>query len=99
MTFERQATTKDAAGQISDTWSTICERMVAIEPISGREYFNASGERSEITSRISVRYDIQVASIKAFDRGVIGAVVYELRSGPMDKGDRNRFVEFMARVA
>lgn len=79
-TIQRQSTTRDAVGQLVDTWTTLCTRKVSIEPLNGREYFNASGESSEITTRIRLHYDLVAATVKPFDRVLVDSVYYDIKS-------------------
>jgi SPP1 family predicted phage head-tail adaptor len=88
MTFQSQSTTQDSVGQLVETWSDICERTVSIEPLIGREYFNASGQNSEVTTKIRLRYDSTIGALKPYDRGVHGTVVYDIISviNPNERG-------------
>lgn len=47
--FERMSMTQDAAGQQLLNWTAIGEGWAAITPVSGREYFQASGEKAAVT--------------------------------------------------
>lgn len=98
ITAERQVTTKDAAGQINDTWTVLFTRMADLEPVSGREYFNASGERAEITTQIRVRYDAATASLKPYDRILHGSTAYDVMS-VINVRERNRELLIMAKRA
>lgn len=80
VTIERQSTARDQVGQLVNTWSTLCARMASIEPLNGREYFNASGENSEITTRIRLHHDAVMATVKPFDRVIHGSVTYDIKS-------------------
>lgn len=68
MVIQRQSTSKDAAGQYLDTWSDVATRSCSIEPLNGREYFQASGEQSRISTRIRLRYDASTSTIRPYDR-------------------------------
>jgi SPP1 family predicted phage head-tail adaptor len=96
-TIERQSTTPDSFGQLVDTWSTIAHRTVSVEPLNGREYFNASGESSEITTRIRMRYDEDTAEIKPFDRIMIDGRTYDIVS-VINVQQRNRELVLMCRL-
>lgn len=94
-TFQRQVTTRDAAGQALDVWEDIDDARVEIEPISGREYFNASGERAVITHRIRTRYKFSLATLKPRDRLVSNGRVFNLHS-VLNHRERKREFEIMA---
>ncbi len=51
-------TTRGAAGEVVDTWTTETNGTVwaAIKPGSGREFFNAKQINAEITHEIKLRY-------------------------------------------
>ena len=54
--------------------------MSAIEPVTGREYFTQSGERSEVDVKIRLRYDALIADVRPFDRVVHGDHIYDIRA-------------------
>ena len=56
ITIESQATTQNAAGEPSGTWSASSYAYAAIWPLRGSEYLNASQERSSVTHRVRIRY-------------------------------------------
>ena len=45
----------DSHGQPIKTWATFATVYAAVEPISGREYFDAAQINSEITTKIIIR--------------------------------------------
>jgi SPP1 family predicted phage head-tail adaptor len=95
--IERQDTTPDTYGQLENIWTTIADRSVSVEPLNGREYFNASGERSEVTTRIRMRYDSETAQIKPYDRITIGDAVYDIVS-VINVQQRNRELVLMCKL-
>lgn len=102
ITFQRQSITRDAVGQLVQTWTEICSRMVSLEPLNGREYFNASGENSQVTTRIRVRYDTTVGAIKPYDRAVSyqtsPGTVYDILS-VINPNENNREIILMCKRA
>lgn len=69
--LQRQSTSKNSLGEYLDTWpTTIATRRALIEPINGREYWAKSGEHSEVTTRITLRYDATLSGLKPRDRAV-----------------------------
>jgi SPP1 family predicted phage head-tail adaptor len=91
VTIERQSTSQDTAGQQVDTWTEIGQEWVTINPVTGREYFNASGERAEVTHRIRMVYGRTVAPR---DRIVYGARIFDIKS-VLNLDERNRELELM----
>ena len=78
--LQRQTSTKNELGEFVDTWTTLATRKVSIEPINGREYWQQSGEHAEVTTRIRLRYDASVSTLKPHDRVLHGDVVYDIHS-------------------
>jgi len=54
--IQERVETKDAHGGITESWSTVVTRYASIEPLSGRELFEAQKASSEATVRIKMRY-------------------------------------------
>lgn len=53
-----QATvTRDALGAPVYTWNKVGERWAGLEPLSGREFFSAQQLQSDVTHRVTIRYD------------------------------------------
>ena len=58
----------------------MASRPASVEPLNGREYFVASGQQSEVTTRIRCRWDSVVSALKPYDRVLHGTVVYDILS-------------------
>lgn len=99
--LQRQSTTQDAAGHPAQTWTTFATRRASIQPLNGREYLKASGEGSDVSTRIRMRYDATVATLKAYDRvideSVSPMVVYDIEGPPINPDERNRELILMCR--
>lgn len=54
--LQARVTTQDAFGEPTQTWNTIATVWAAIEPLSGRELELAQKIASEVTHKITVRY-------------------------------------------
>lgn len=54
--IEQESKTQDAVGGVSRTWSTVATVWASIEPLNGREYFEAKTTNQEITTRFRIRY-------------------------------------------
>ena len=63
VTVQRPQEQTDDSGQLLDDFVDVASRWASVEPINGREFFEASGEHSDITTRIRLRYDPLLASI------------------------------------
>lgn len=91
VTIQRQATTQDALGQRDLTWTDVDDVWAKIAPVSGRDFFNASGEHAEITHKVLMRHGVDVI---AGDRILFGSRIFDVRV-PINMGERDRFVELM----
>ena len=48
--------TQSASGGVIETWADFATRWASIEPLRGREYFEAKKENAEVETRIRLRY-------------------------------------------
>jgi SPP1 family predicted phage head-tail adaptor len=91
VTLQRRGTTQDTAGQVVETWTKIETVWATIGPITGREYFNASGERAEVTHRLSIWWGPSVAPR---DRVIYGSRIFDIKS-VINVKEMNRDLELM----
>ena len=100
LTAQRQTTAQDAMGQPAQIWTDIATRRASIEPLNGREYLRASGEGSDVSTRIRLRYDATIGVLKAYDRLIDQSVspmqVYDIESVIVPR-ERNREMVCMCR--
>lgn len=98
--LQTRATSVDSYGQQDDTWSESASRLVDVNPLNGREFLQASGENSDITVRLSVRYDATVGAAKPEDRwvdeSVSPQVVFDIQA-VINVGNRNKELVFMCK--
>lgn len=95
VTFERRSTEQDNAGQQKDEWSVIGKRMASIEPLRGVEYFSRSGEHSDVSVRIRLRYDEQLNPLPD-DRITFGTRRFNI-GDVINTDTRNREMVLMCR--
>jgi SPP1 family predicted phage head-tail adaptor len=76
----------DSHGDQSKAWTTLAEVWAAIEPLSGREFLQASGVASDITVRITMRGRSDFA-LTPKDRVKFGTRTFDIRH-VIDWGDR-----------
>lgn len=81
VSIQQRSQERDGVGQQVDVWTTVRREWASIDQISGREYFNASAERATITNRIRVP---RAAGVRARDRVLYGATVYDVKSVIVD---------------
>lgn len=56
VTLERNTPTQDAGGAPIDNWAPVAVVRGAIEPLSGREFFDAGRVIGDVSHRIRIRY-------------------------------------------
>ncbi|MFZ3172073.1 MAG: phage head closure protein [Carboxydocellales bacterium] len=56
ITIQQPVETPDSEGVTTTTWGTFTTAWAAVEPLSGREFFNAQQFNSELTTRFRIRY-------------------------------------------
>lgn len=80
VTFQRRGSGQSTTGQPNGAFTNVMTTWAAIEPVSGREYFNASGERAEVTHKIDVQACSELADLKPKDRAVYGSRIFNIKS-------------------
>lgn len=80
ITVQRQSDTKNGYGERVNTWTTLVTTRGSIEPILGREFLSQSGERAEITTKITIRYSSGNAGINPYDRISADGETYKIHS-------------------
>lgn len=73
-------------------WEDYANLRANIEPIGGREYFNAGAAHADITHRIRVRY---LTGITTSMRIMHGSREFDIQA-VIDPGERHRELEIMA---
>ena len=56
ITFQANTPTANSIGEFVDTWADFVTVWAAIEPLTGRLYFEAKQANSEVEGRIRIRY-------------------------------------------
>ena len=91
LTIQRQSEEQDSVGQLVDSWTSFATVWGSINPVSGRNYFTAAGERAEVTHTITVRYGVPV---KVKDRVTYAGRVFRIRS-VINSDEGNRYLQLM----
>lgn len=81
----------DSYGQAVVTWTTFATVWASVEPLQGREFFNAEQQQAEVTTRIRIRY---LAGVTAKMRVNWGGRLYNIRS-VIDERERRRAMQLM----
>jgi SPP1 family predicted phage head-tail adaptor len=90
-TIQRRVPGQDESGQPLEVWATLRDEWVSLLPVTGREYFAASGERADITHKVAAPYG---SGALPADRILVGSRVLEIRS-VIDIDERHRDLQLM----
>lgn len=98
LTILKEHIVKDAYGAPQSVWHPFAQVMAAIEPLSGREYWQASQSQAEATVRIIIRYRSGITDrMRLRYESLDGPVTYEMRSPPINYLEGNRYLQLMCR--
>lgn len=89
--IQQMTETQNAYGESVRTWAEFAQACAAVEPLSGREYFDSQQRQADVTTRITLRYR---AGIVPRMRVLFGARVYEIDS-VIDIEERHREMQLM----
>ena len=78
VTIQRVTVTPDSHGDGVKTWADLANAWASIEPLSGREFLQASQVMSDVTVRIKMRGRSDI-SLTPKDRVVYGARTFDIR--------------------
>ncbi len=56
ITLQEPVVIKDSIGQEVEEWQDVATVWASVEPLSGKEYFNAKQTNSEVSTKITLRY-------------------------------------------
>jgi len=93
--FQRDTRSKDTDGFETADWTDKGERFCQVEPLQGREYWDAHAVLGSQGLRIRTHYDSTIADVEP-DRWRIknGSTIYDIQSMVnVDLG--NRYLEFL----
>lgn len=77
VTLQQQSSTQDGYGEQVNSWSDLKTVWASVEPLKGRELYAAQQVKTEITTRIKMRYRAGVVSKM---RVVYGSKTYDILS-------------------
>jgi SPP1 family predicted phage head-tail adaptor len=82
MRVEKRSTTRDAAGEPLHTWTTLIERMCAIERAPGSEVWASAGKNSRVPAVFRTRYEqVIMTAVGANDvRVIVNEKLYDISS-------------------
>lgn len=97
ITFQSRATTRDAEGGQSTTWSDVLTVWAALEPSFGKELLAAQAMNIDQPSTITVRWQSALADTKTVCamRVVYDTRIFNIHSA-MNQEERNRVLVLIA---
>lgn len=91
VTIQETTQTQDGDGGIVDSWADVATVWAAVEPLTGREFFDAAKVNAEVSSRIRIR---ALSGIVPKMRAVHGSDIYDIHA-VMDVDSRGREIHLM----
>ena len=93
ITLQTFTTAPDSYGEPIKTWSDLATVWAAVEPLSGREFFEAQRTNAETTYRVRIRYRADVVPTL---RIAYAGKTLEIQA-VIDVGERRRELHLMCR--
>lgn len=91
VTIQKPVETKNSLGEVIKTWGMFSLVWAAVEPIRGREYFDAETHQGEVSVRILIRY---LSGVTEKMRVSYDGRLYNIES-VIDKRENHRVLELM----
>jgi SPP1 family predicted phage head-tail adaptor len=93
--IEQVAATGDGYGGRTESWTVLATVWAAVEPLSGREYFQAQQAQAKVTHKVTMRYRSGVTPGMRVKHGsrYFGIV------SVLDTGEKNRELVLMCEEA
>lgn len=92
VTIQQPVETPNSYGEPETTWILFAQAWASIEPLQGREYLASAGIRSEVTTRIRMRY---VEGVTTKMRVLFGDRQFDI-SAVINVDERGRELHLMA---
>jgi len=92
VTLQKPVTNQDTYGQDVATWTDVATVWAGVEPLKGREFYDAQQVNAELSVRVVIRYRSDVAAtwrVKHGDRA------YAIQQPPIDPDMRHRELQLM----
>lgn len=91
--IQRATRTRDSFGEAIRTWSTLATVWASVEPLRGREFFDAEMVQAEVSHRVIMR---AYPGLQATDRLLYEGRVLEIQA-VIDVRERGREYQVMCR--
>jgi SPP1 family predicted phage head-tail adaptor len=97
ISLQQRSIAQDASGAQVDSWTDLGDLWASIEPLNGRELIAAQAVQSEISHKITIRYQSQFANPQQI---AAMRIKYKGRlfniHGSINIGEANRKIEILA---
>ncbi len=93
LTLETPVETQGPDGSMTISWVPFATVWGSVEPLLGREWFDAQREQADVSHRVRMRF---LAGVTHTMRVVWGSRVFEIES-VLNAGERNRELVLMCR--
>ena len=98
VTILKEYTVFDETNTPQSKWHPFAKVRASIEPLSGREYWQAAQAQGEASIRIIIRYRKGITDRMHFRYdSEDGSVVYEMKSPPINCREQNMYLELMCK--
>lgn len=94
VTIQQPVVAVNGYGERITTWSTVATVWAAVEPLRGREFFDAEQVQAEISHRVIMRYR---AGMESTMRLLHEGRVLHITAPPIDVDERHRELQLMCR--
>lgn len=91
ITLQKPVIIRDSIGQELEGWQDVATVWASIEPLSGKEYFNAQQTNSEVSTKITIRY---LESVTPFMRVFFQKHTYNILS-VINFEERNIYLQLL----
>jgi len=93
ITLQQKTETRDSFGAVIETWNDVATLYASIEPLRGKEFFDAQQVNAEVTIRIRIRYR---SGVTPNMRVLFGTRTFDIQS-VINVDERNREMILMCR--
>jgi SPP1 family predicted phage head-tail adaptor len=91
--IQKKSTSRDSCGgELPASWVPFASVRASVEPLQGREYTSASGDKAEATTRFRLRH---LSGVTASMRVLFEGRVFQLVSPPIDPNMQHRELHLM----
>ena len=92
VTLQEAASAADQYGQPVETWAAVATLWAAVEPLRGREFYQAQQVNADLTHKVTIRYR---AGVSEKQRILYGSRILEIASPPIDREERHIDLELL----